>query len=290
MPEVSPVQPETTPKKKKNWQLYLLIIIFIFWFITLAILIFLLLENARLKKEIVTPPSEEESTSESLPTPTSRPENALVSQDNTWDLYTNYLLGFSMLIPKIIYHYNGACDWKEAEKSYRPKMGQVPVKIFEEGDHAYISTEYFYELTGERIENDTHYYSGCEKVANSLAKLEDKDYFQQQKWKIVSAKIETDQELLKLIQENFGPGCKIGERKPTAQTDVFDMVIDNTSPTGEVGIDNQSCPINYIYYLKYSPSRARVITWVFGQAANFFKDAQHAPYDEEMAASFKMTD
>jgi hypothetical protein len=277
-PVPSAPSPAMPPKKRVNWTLFLLIFLLALWILTAIGLGYLFLQNRELRREFEMPPQATPAFTPS-PTPASK-ENEIVSVDDEWNLYMNYDLGFSMKIPKNIYHGFGACDWKEDENSYRPKLASVPVKVFEDTNNVFISTEYYYSLSGERIEEDIHYYSSCDKVENSLTRLRDKNVFQQQDWEIIGAEVANDTQLTKFIQDNYGAGCGLGEKKVSSQEGVFDIEITR----------GESCPINYMYYLKYAPDKGRAITWVFGQAYNFYKDANHAAYDEDMVASFRMID
>ena len=184
-----PVTPQVNKSKSIKWHIFLVIILLILLVTTLIALAYFFTENLRLKKELKKTLEESafviDDSSESFETPPPQvSQSQIVSQNETWNLYTNYNLGFSILIPKSMYHSYGACEWKKTENSYRPLMGEVSVKVFEEGDHAYISSQYSYELSGERVENNIHYYSSCERQDNSLSKLEDKENFQKQHLKV----------------------------------------------------------------------------------------------------------
>ena len=279
-----------TPPKKFNWLILLVVILVILWLITTAGLVYFIMQNRALiaKVDTETPVSKTTSASPSASPAGAGKKSESVSLDDTWNLYTNYDLGFSMKIPKNIYHSYGACEFKTDENSYRPKMALVPVKVVEQEDQVFVTTEYFYELGGEQVKDGTHYYSTCNKVDNSLAKLEDPKTFQEQLWKMIGKSVSTDQELEKFIQDNYGAGCKVGEKKTTSQEGVFDVAIDTGGYSSLEEASAHGCAINYQYYLKYAPTQKHAVTWVFGQSYKFFKTATYEQYDEEMVASFKM--
>ncbi|MBU4380953.1 hypothetical protein L6255_03475 [Candidatus Parcubacteria bacterium] len=208
--------------------------------------------------------------------------SSLTSIDQTWDLYTNHKYGFSIKVPKKMFHgYGSMCEWKT--DSYRPKGGIVPVKIFED-ENVYISSEYFYELTGETVKNSIHYYSGCDKVINSLSYLKDDKYFQQQSWEFVIRDISNDIELENFIKEHYGSGCKLGSQNPSNQSDVFDISIQGDGKD----LEETKCPLNYMTVLKYYPEKNIAVSWHLGQATTFVADESYQNvYDQKMVESFK---
>ena len=177
--------------------------------------------------------------------------------------------------------YGSECEWKT--DSYRPKGGIVPVKIFED-ENIYISSEYFYELTGETIRNNIHYYSDCDKITNSLTYLRNDKYFQQQSWKFIIRHIGNENELENLIKELYGSGCKLGSKQPSSQSGVFDVSIQGDNKD----LEETKCPLNYMTVLKYYPEKNIAISWNLGQAVTFISDeSSQNVYDQKMVDSFK---
>ncbi len=241
------------------------------------------LENQiTLLEQSETPKNEPNSPATNTEPTTTDTASTINSVDQTWNKYTNHKYGFSIKVPKKMYHgYGSACEWKT--DSYRPKNGIVPVKIFED-ENIYISSEYFYELTGETIRDNIHYYSGCEKVANSLARLKDDKYFQQQSWKFVIRDIDNDTQLENFIKERYGSGCKLGEKNSSDQSGVFDVSILGDGKD----LEDTECPLNYMTVLKYYPAKNKAISWDLGQASTFVADENYQNiYDQEMVNSFK---
>jgi len=206
----------------------------------------------------------------------------LTSLDQTWDLYTNNKYGFSIKVPKKMFHsYGSICEWKT--DSYRPKRGIVPVKIFED-ENIYISSEYFYELTGETVKNSIHYYSGCDKIINSLSHLKNEKYFQQQSWEFVIKNVSSDIELENFIKERYGSGCKLGSKNASNQAGVFNVSIQGDGKD----LEETKCPLNYATVLKFYPAKNRVISWHLGQESIFVVDESYQNvYDQEMVDSFR---
>ncbi len=288
-PPIDIPEPPVVPEPKGKGVSGLAIFLSVLLVLVIAGAAYLFYQNLKLREQVTAPTARVTPT----PLPSEKPakkESELTSLDNTWNLYTNHNLKFSMQIPKNIYHSFGSCNWVEVEKSYRPAMGLVPVATFELEDRVFISTTFFYQLGGETVKDGTHYYSECNKVDNSLPKLQDKNVFQQQDWEIIAAKVTNDTELENFIKGNYGTGCKVGEKKASTQEGVFDVLIDTGGAASLEEAEAHGCAINYMYYLKYSPQRSEAITWKFGQSYNFFKTATYDAYDEEMVKSFKFVD
>ncbi|MFA7686111.1 MAG: hypothetical protein WCX95_04925 [Candidatus Gracilibacteria bacterium] len=209
-------------------------------------------------------------------------DSSLSSIDQTWNLYTNNKYGFSIKVPKKMYHsYGSMCT--SVDDSYRPKGGFVPVKIFE-NENVYISSEYFYNLTGETVRNGISSYSGCEKVTNTLLVLEDKAYSQQLSWKFVVKDVANDSELNTFVKEQYGSGCEVGAKNISTQEGVYDVSIQ--ADLGDLGKDQ--CFLNYMTVLKYYPEKKEAISWDLGQSSTFAGDKfQQIVYDLEMVKSFK---
>jgi len=278
-PTITPIPPAP---KSKNW---LLIIFSLIITILLAVITFFLYKNylsqqsGQIKPPAViqTEPTPTKEAIISTPTLAAQKEPTLVSLDNTWNLYTNYQLGFSLKVPKIS---TGAapCAWndKNGDHSYRPASGPVPVKIFEEPNGIYVDHEYTYKLTGETKENNRSFFSGCDKETITLSSLKS----ERQTWHIISEKVTNNQELLAFVKKNFQPGCEIAGKKPSSQTGVFDVEVKDERPP-----ETSECFLNYMYVLRYIPEKGVAFTWDMGQEVKFYSD-NNASYDGEMLKSF----
>jgi hypothetical protein len=211
----------------------------------------------------------------------------VVEIDDTWSLYTNYQFGFSIKIPSDFYHYDGGCKWSTADgdHSYRPDPAYVPTAIFHDWDNkvAYISCEYYYELSGETTEGSKSYYSNCTKVLNSLEKLKDETSDYWYGWKFVVETVNNDTELEQFIEDRYGEGCELGDKTPTDQAGVYDVELG-----GEFGLIDAPgiCNVNYNTEIKYYPAENIVVAWDTGQAYTFC-DEEYTCYDDEMIESFR---
>lgn len=238
---------------------------------------------------------EEEAGEEAEGKPEEKPKpSELVSLDKTWNKHINYPLEFSMKVPKKFMHSYGACKWDGS--SYRPKMDWVPTKVFEDIENGikYITSEYYYELTGETVEDGIHYYSKCNKVTNTLTRIKD-EYLSddrghyQQAWKIFVKDVENDAELEEFIKARYGWGCGLGEKKPTTQEGIYDVGVKAPEAESLEEAEEKGCLINYMTVLKYFPAKNKAISWDLGQAYTFYKSqtGYDNAYDDEMVESFK---
>ena len=213
-------------------------------------------------------------------------DSELTSVDSIWDLYTNHKFGFSIKVPKQFYHFYGAaCSFDN--NSYRPQGALVPTKIFEGPDSVYISSEYFYNLSGETIQDYVYYYSQCTAITNNYSTLETYLYPQQQSWRFVIESAANDSELESFLQDRYGSGCSLGDQEPTSQAGVFDVkILGDGKDLGET-----ACPLNYATEVRYYPAKNKVIAWDLGQAFTFAVDADYMDaYDLQMVDSFRFVD
>jgi hypothetical protein len=236
---------------------------------------------------------EEEGEGEGL-SPCGGAESKLESIDETWDIYYNCALGFSIAVPKEVKLYYGSCEWSEDEGSYRPKDAMVPTEVFEDNDSGivYLGHEYYYELAGETVSEGVHYYSECNKVDNTLNRVSDEylglDRGQyQQAWKFVVETISDDAELDAFIKERYGDACGLGVKTLSGdQEGAYDVGISGEWP---------DCPINYGTVVKYHPTQNRLVAWDTGQAYTFYKvlgtgEETDIIYDSQIIDSFLFLD
>jgi len=224
-------------------------------------------------------------------------ESKLESLDGVWNIYYNCALGFSIAVPKEMSSFYGACEWKAAENSYRPKSAPVPVKVYEDNDNGivYIAAAHYYELAGETVSGGGSCFSECNKVDNSLARLNDeylssdRGYYQQA-WKIYVKTVSDDVGLEAFIKDRYGWGCSLGEKTPSDdQEGVYDVGV--VAPPGKTMEEAEAagCLINYGTVLKYYPAKNRVVSWDTGQAYTFYKPdlpGYDNAYDNQMVDSF----
>lgn len=241
------------------------------------------------KERAISPQTTPSPTQRATPTPSVPKELALTSLNATWNQYTNYQLGFSIKVPKEMLQRYGSCKWDEegGDHSYRADPALVPVKIYEDTQNStvYIASEYYYELTGETIENYISYYSECNKVPNSLERVRreyraERSHYQQA-WNIIVKEVANDSQLDSFIKERYGSGCALGQKTPSEQEGVFNVRIEGTIETG--------CIVNYITVLRYFPAKNKVVSWHLGQDVTFYKvlGTEDIIYDWEMTESFR---
>jgi hypothetical protein len=200
--------------------------------------------------------------------------------DETWFLYSNYQLGFSIKFPRTKTHHRGSCVWieEDGDHSYRPRYAMVPVKIFEDDNTVYMTSEYQHDLSGETRETNADggtriFFSECEAVLNSLELIHDPEYYQEM-WEIVVRDIHDDQELDAFLEARYGSGCGLGEKVMSGQDGVYDIRV--------------GCQLGGGTVVKYYPEGKKVIAWNTGQAYTFSADVTNSVNrDQEMVDSFR---
>lgn len=209
-------------------------------------------------------------------TPTRILANTLTSIDNTWNLYTNNVHGYSIKIPKMATEYGGTCTNGKLSDSL------VPVKNYD-GFGTYITYEYFYEYpinnTCKKTITDLNI---IDVRANQWKTGNGNPLMVPGNWHIITSKIENDSDLDYFIKTNYGTGCSLGA-KSLSSTGVYDVKIQGDG----LELDKTKCPINYVYALKYSPEFHKAATWAVGQSIVFSSADFKQSYDEEMINSFK---
>lgn len=234
------------------------------------------------KEELVTP------VGSATLTPTNMEiTSSLMEIDDVWITYKNDTLGFSINIPKLIFHNYGAC-LTDKDGFYRPKGDFVPVEVFEDNRNVFISTKYFYRLGEMEEKQSVSTYSKCDKVENSLEQLTSNEAYEQQKWKFTTAVVENDEQLSDYIKNNYGLGCKLKSKTESTQYGVFDVKIDAGSYENIEEAQDADCLVNYVYNIKYSPEKKLAVGWIVGQSYSFYKNDSFEAYDEEMLTSFKI--
>jgi hypothetical protein len=231
----------------------------------------------------------EESQDELPPVAFAPPEITML--DETWFKYTNYQLGFSINFPRTKIHFMGSCVWNEenGDRSYRYEYSHVPVKIFEDENTVYITSEYQHVLSGETRETDADggtriFFSECEAVMNSLELLHDPDYYQEM-WEIVVQDIQNDGDLDAFLKTRYGSSCSLGEKVMSGQDGVYDIRIQGDGKD----LSETLCPLNYGTVVKYYPEWNKVIAWDTGQAYTFSADITNSvTHDQEMIDSFRI--
>ncbi len=106
-------------------------------------------------------------------------------------------------------------------------------------------------------------------------------------WRITVADVNNEQELSDFIKQNYGKACSY-HKVATAFSDTFDIVLDGDGKS----LDVSECPVNYNYYLKYSPISKKVAFWNTSQECQMGYGFEKC-FDKQIAESFhfiKQTD
>lgn len=224
------------------------------------------------------------------PSRTTKPEPAeLLSMDAEWNRYTNTRLGFTMLIPKTMYHGFASCYWNEegGDFSYRPQAGKVPVVVIEGDDSVYITSKYRVSLTEPTAvpsgQGNRHYFSGCDWLENDLDSVSNRDY-SSYIWEIVVRPINTVQDLETLVDDYYGECFSVGEFKTVENKDYsLVSVLGDQKP-----IEESTCLLRGMYIFIYSQEYNIAATWKTGQMVHFSASGPNeGPYDSAMYDSFQ---
>ncbi len=189
-------------------------------------------------------------------------------------LYSNARFGFSVLIPTYLSQSPSQCE-------YSPfPINGYPVKVVEDGDVTYITPAMYGDLPYDEALSS---FGPCFNVDVTLETIE-KDMldstFYYHGWKMVGQKnIANDADLLSFIRQWYGSGCGIQAKTPPAHPGTFDVEI--AGYESDSTAQGSSCPLNFLYAVKYSPEKQTAVLWKIGQ------DGRFEDMDMEMAASFR---
>jgi hypothetical protein len=205
-----------------------------------------------------------------------------IEEDNNniqWTLYQNTELGFSINIPSKIDTIYVCSDSIEKEYS--------PVIVFEDNEKGvvYISPEYYYNANWD-IE-ESNYTNNCEKVVVSLDSLNNEKLPKPSLgWKIIINDINTENDVLSIIKQNFGSSCNI--ESTNKEDNDYNIKLKGDDWSSEEGWGD--CQINYSYKIVYSPEKNKIMSVIIGQECSFgmYLDIDsYYGYDEDMINSFK---
>ncbi len=219
-------------------------------------------------EELLMPPMNGTSSSRAIIV---KPENLPLDQRST--TYRNERFGYSVVYPTYLLGVAN-CDYDPY-----PPAG-YPVTVMEDGDSSFI-TATFYAYAKYKDEDSYEYV--CTNVHVTLDTIKqdmsDKLWYYYG-WQMVGQKnIANDTQLLAFIRKWYGSTCEIEAKHPTDQPGVFDIEI--SGDTDDLAAETSTCPLNFGYALKYSPSRQTAVTWKIGQ------DGRFDDLDYEMMKSFR---
>lgn len=175
------------------------------------------------------------------------PADAPLDIPDDWSRYENRRLGFSMSLPPRADIGGGATS---------------PVRAFDAGGSiVFIATE-------ERSGRQTNTF---DSLAASFPGVP--------AWRIETRDVSTYDQLVEFVRERFGAGCALGDTDMRRDDDgTLDLRIKGG------GLADASCPVNYQYAIKFSPTKKKAAAWELGQAVTFTESGK--PLDEAMVRSF----
>jgi|BioPla2DNA2_1021312.scaffolds.fasta_scaffold82298_2 hypothetical protein len=197
-----------------------------------------------------------------------------------WNLYQNDDLGFSIKLP---FEIATPCRCPDN------KMASAPLKVFEDNENGavYISPEHYYDAGWSSEEQK--FTKDCTKIIYSLDILEANEI---QKpflgWKININNISNEEDILKVIKDNFGSTCEIKDKVKDGQVN-YNLSLYGSDWNFNNGLES-NCMINYSYKIIYHPGKEKMMSIVLGQECTFGTDPNIKPYycyDEDMINSFR---
>lgn len=107
-------------------------------------------------------------------------------------------------------------------------------------------------------------------------------------WRITVADVNNEQELSDFIKKHYGKSCSYHKEPIAIFPDTFDIVLDGDDKS----LDVTECPVNYNYYIKYSPANKKIASWNTSQECQIGYGFEKC-FDKQIAESFhfiKQTD
>jgi|GEM_PF-2991163 len=99
-------------------------------------------------------------------------------------------------------------------------------------------------------------------------------------WRITIKDINNEQELSDFIKQYYGKACSY-HKVATIFPDTFDIILDGDGKS----LDVTECPVNYDYYLKYSPINKKIASWNTSQECQIGYGFEKC-FDKQIAESF----
>lgn len=104
-------------------------------------------------------------------------------------------------------------------------------------------------------------------------------------WHIVILDIKDRDELGKFIKQKYGSGCNYESRQKTDFADNYEIKIIGDGKD----LGSTACPVNYEYYIRYSPTQRKVAFWHTGQECIIGLSFKNC-FDKKISDSFHFTE
>lgn len=103
-------------------------------------------------------------------------------------------------------------------------------------------------------------------------------------WRMVIKNVDNEQALGNFVKEQYGSSCKF-RKVATAFPNTFNIIIVSDGKS----LDASRCPVNYDYYIKYSPLNKAVTSWNTSQECQLGLNFNNC-FDKQIAESFHYID
>jgi len=196
---------------------------------------------------------------------TANPSETITSKDG-WKNYSSSKLGISFQYPEKVSNQVSGLDGADEF---------VPVKVVEDAERESIYLTYGpYSDTLESLRSQTENATTEYGTPNPSTK----PFYG---WKMITKKVQNDDELNAFVKDRYGKGCYVGEREEQPQKGVYKLTIKGED-WGKEGIDlgNTTCPWGAVQELLQATNSKVIVSINRGQEASFDNE-------EEILASIK---
>lgn len=100
-------------------------------------------------------------------------------------------------------------------------------------------------------------------------------------WRITFTDINNEQELSTFIKNHYGKACSYHKEPIAIFPGTFNIVLEGDGKS----LDVSECPVNYDYYLKYSPANKKIASWNTSQECQMGYGFEKC-FDKQIAESF----
>jgi hypothetical protein len=178
----------------------------------------------------------------------SGPNSGQISTE--WVDYENKEYGFALQYPAKSIH---SQFWTGLSEEFSINDVLIPNRILAENNNFYLNQQYslgFDWQNGKFIKKENTFvpeYDGQPGYGTS--------------WHIIILEARDEKELDSLIKQKYGSGCGHGPKQETVFAGSYDLKLIGDGKD----LGSTACPVNYKYYIRYSPARKKVAFWQTGQ-------------------------
>lgn len=207
-------------------------------------------------------------------------DSEMISLDDTWNLYKNYKLGFSIKIPKYSLASDSGQMYGKNFKACPGKLVSIIAIADDSNAKVYIVPSKIYDQNVKE----------CKNVDLALAKkLVLANNVDSEQWAITIKNIANENQLTGAVRNYWNDNkCIASNKKATQYAGTFDVSVGPIKDTGAGPEDG--CFLNWMIGAKYSPESQKLALWNVGQEGVFWlnnNSKEDTTYDDAMEESFQ---